>query len=68
MKPTLFICIVSLSLFSCNKEDVEKVEKVEINVIEEKEERSDVREALNEELDALEEDLKDRIANPPPIN
>ena len=65
MKPTLFICIVSLSLFSCNKEDVEKVE---INVIEEKEERSDVREALNEELDALEEDLKDRIANPPPIN
>ena len=65
MKPTLFICIVSLSLFSCNKEDVEKVE---INVIEEKEERSDVRKALDKELDVLEEDLKDRIANPVPMN
>ena len=65
MKSTLFICIVSLSLFSCNKEDVEKVE---INVIEEKEERSDVRKALDKELDVLEEDLKDRIANPVPMN
>ena len=65
MKSTLLICIVSLSLFSCNKEDVEKVE---INVIEKKEERSDVRKAMDAELEVLKKDLEDRRNNPLPMN